>query len=283
MCHIDALVYGGEIVWDVSRYLRDTLAYVSGAPLSSQTLPEGAERAAARRLLHQVIDAWEIDAAVLHLEAFVTEGAMTFCEVACRPGGGGIIEAFEVTRGIHLGHAKILVDCGDDPRRLRSEPVAPCAGFTVHYTCRSGVLASLQSWASRGTDEPAAALRRLRLGGLVAAGATAIVALGGVAGGRFDAAILVAAVVGLTLAELWIIAGGGGMLLQYMPEGERPGYLAAFNLGFGAATVVGPPLVALGAAGPAWTWLAWSAFFAIVACAVSLLPSPRSTHALCTG
>jgi len=141
MCHIDALVYGGEIVWDVSRYLRDTLAYTSGAPLSSQTLPQGPQRVAALRLLRQVVDAWEIEAATLHLEAFATDGAMTFCEVACRPGGAGIVEAFEATRGINLAHAKILLDCGEDPRRLRSEPAAPYAGWTMHYTRDTGVLA----------------------------------------------------------------------------------------------------------------------------------------------
>jgi biotin carboxylase len=140
MVHIDALVFGGEIVWDVSRYLRDTLAYTSGAPLSSQTLPQGPARAAAHRLLLQVVDAWEIEAAVLHLEAFATDDAMTFCEVACRPGGAGIVEAFEATRGINLAHAKILLDVGDDPRRLRTEPVAPFAGWTMHYTRDTGVL-----------------------------------------------------------------------------------------------------------------------------------------------
>jgi len=141
MCHIDALVYGGEIVWDVSRYLRDTLAYTSGAPLSSQTLPQGPQREAAHRLLRQVVDAWAIEAATLHLEAFATDDGMTFCEVACRPGGAGIVEAFEATRGINLAHAKILLDCGDDPRRLRSEPAAPYAGWTMHYTRDTGVLA----------------------------------------------------------------------------------------------------------------------------------------------
>jgi len=140
----------------------------------------------------------------------------------------------------------------------------------------------LQGWASRGTEQLPAALARLRLGGLVAAGATAIVALGGmdgISGAWFDAAILATALVGLTLAELWIVAGAQGVLLQYMPDNERPSYLAAFNLGFGAATVVGPPLVALCAAGPAWSWLAWAAFFAAAAAAVSLLPAPRPLQA----
>jgi MFS family permease len=156
---------------------------------------------------------------------------------------------------------------------------APAWTVGAIQVVNTAMVVVLQGWASRGTDVATMARGRLRLGGLVAAGATAIVAFGGLGGSVVDVAILVAALAGLTLAELWIVAGAQGVLVQYMPEHERPTYLAAFNLGFGAATVIGPPLVALGAAGPAWSWLAWGAFFAVVAGAVSLLPVPRPASA----
>ena len=35
-----------------------------------------------------------------------------------RPGGAGIADAFRATRGIHLDRAKLLLDAGDDPRRI---------------------------------------------------------------------------------------------------------------------------------------------------------------------
>lgn len=139
MCHIDALVWNGAISWDMSCYLRDTMAYQRGQPLSSVTVGDAQLRAAAGELLHQVVDAWQVRAAVLHLEAFVNSNGLVFCEVAARPGGAGVVEAFEATRGINLDHAKILLDCGEDPRRLHVQPAAEHAGYTVHY-CHAGVL-----------------------------------------------------------------------------------------------------------------------------------------------
>ncbi|WP_158708560.1 ATP-grasp domain-containing protein [Streptomyces sp. NRRL S-244] len=134
MCHIDAVVYGGEVIWDVSRYVSDTLAVSRVEPLSSITVADPAVRAAARELLGRVVDAWQVSAGVLHLEAFLDESGFTFCEVAGRPGGAGVREAFLATTGIDLFHAKILTDVGLDPRAGRVAPVGAYAGWTVHFT-----------------------------------------------------------------------------------------------------------------------------------------------------
>jgi hypothetical protein len=133
MCHVDAVVHDGEVIWDVSRYETDTLAVSRSEPLSSVTVADPALRAAARELLGRVIDAWHVRSGVLHLETFVNESGLTFCEVAGRPGGAGIAEAFRATTGIDLDHAKILTDAGADPRTGRRAPVGAYAGWTVHY------------------------------------------------------------------------------------------------------------------------------------------------------
>ncbi|GAA1914685.1 ATP-grasp domain-containing protein [Streptantibioticus ferralitis] len=134
MCHIDAVVHGGVVAWDVSRYARDTLAYTRGLPLSGQTCDDPRIRGQAQELLEQVVAAWRVRAGVLHLEAFDEGSRLTFCEVAARPGGAGVIRAFRATRGIDLRHAKVLIDAGEDPRQLAVEPVAEHAGWTVHYS-----------------------------------------------------------------------------------------------------------------------------------------------------
>ncbi|MCX4696581.1 ATP-grasp domain-containing protein [Streptomyces sp. NBC_01408] len=139
MCHIDAVLYEGDLVWDVSRYETDTLSVARSEPLSSVTVADPALRAEAHELLGQVIDAWQVRTGVLHLEAFVGPTGLTFCEVAARPGGAGITEAFRATTGIDLDHAKICTDAGADPRIGRRAPVAAYAGWTVHYT-RGGTL-----------------------------------------------------------------------------------------------------------------------------------------------
>ncbi|GAA4804312.1 ATP-grasp domain-containing protein [Streptomyces ziwulingensis] len=139
MCHIDAVVHRGETVWNVSAYVRDTMALRRGRPLSSVTVADPAVRAAAGRLLGQVVDGWRVRSGVLHLEAFLTPAGPTFCEVAARPGGGGVVESFRATDGVDLRHAKILADAGENPFAGRRDPVAAYAGWTVHY-CEGGRL-----------------------------------------------------------------------------------------------------------------------------------------------
>ncbi|MEJ1199876.1 MULTISPECIES: ATP-grasp domain-containing protein [unclassified Streptomyces] len=147
LCHVDALVTGGEPVWDVSLYTRDTLALRRGLPLSSRTVSEPGLRSAAGVLLASVIDAWQVQDGVVHLEAFRSPAdELTFCEVAARPGGGGVADAFRATRGIHLDRAKLLLDAGEDPSRIRRDPVAAYAGWTVHYS-PGGVLRELDDSA----------------------------------------------------------------------------------------------------------------------------------------
>ncbi len=134
MYHIDAVVHRGIVAWNVSVYLRDTLAYTRGLPLSSQTCDSPRLVAEARDLLGQVVDAWRVRAAVLHVEAFDEGGHLVLCEVAARPGGAGVPQAFAAARGINLHHAKLLIDAGEDPRRILTEPTATHAGWIVHYS-----------------------------------------------------------------------------------------------------------------------------------------------------
>lgn len=132
--YIDAVVHRGIVAWNVSVYLRDTFAYARGLPLSAQTCDSPRLITAADDLLAHVVDAWGISAAVLHVEAFDDGCQLVLCEVAGRPGGAGVPQAFAATRGINLHHAKVLIDVGEDPRRIMTEPTAAHAGWTVHYS-----------------------------------------------------------------------------------------------------------------------------------------------------
>ncbi len=134
----------------------------------------------------------------------------------------------------------------------------------------------LQDWASRGTDQLKRATSHMQRGGLAAALASGLVMLGATWGILADVLIILGAVVLFTLAELYIVAGAEGAALLHIPDGQRPTYLAAFNLGFAAATVIGPPLVAFTSAGPSWGWLVWAGFFAAMAIVVPLLPAPKT-------
>lgn len=138
------------------------------------------------------------------------------------------------------------------------------------------LVVALQDWSSRGTDQLKRAVSHMQRGGMVAALASGLIALGATWGMLADVLLILTAVVLFTLAELYIVAGAGGVALLHIPDGQRPTYLAAFNLGFAAATVIGPPLVAFTSAGPSWGWLAWAGFFAAMAIVVPLLPAPKA-------
>jgi len=140
------------------------------------------------------------------------------------------------------------------------------------------LVVALQDWFSRGTDQLKRASSHMQRGSLAAALASGLVVLGATWGMLADVLIILSVVVLFTLAELYIVAGAEGAALLHIPDGQRPTYLAAFNLGFAFATVIGPPLVAFTSTGPAWGWLAWAGFFTLMAIAVPLLPAPK-THA----
>lgn len=170
MCHVDAVVQDGAVLaWDVSVYARDTLALRRGESLSSTTTDDATLRTRAGQLLQQVVRTWQVEASVLHLEAFCTPGALTFCEVAARPGGAGVSAAFRATRGLDLDHAQLALHAGVDVERLRRDPVAPCAGWTVTYAARSGRLAVLDDSAVR--DRAFARSCAAQVGGPVSASA----------------------------------------------------------------------------------------------------------------
>lgn len=184
VCHIDAVVHRGIVAWDVAQYGADALGFATGRPVTSCTVDDLRLRDHARDLLDQVLAAWEIASGVLHVEAFDAGDHLVFGELAGRAGGGGIPAAFRITRGIDLRHAKLATDAGDDPRRLLGEPVAPHAGWLVHYspggrlvTYDDAAVAPLAAHrevhAAAGDDVPAALFRGTGLATYAFAGETA--------------------------------------------------------------------------------------------------------------
>lgn len=133
MVHIDGFMHAGHVVHQVSRYVRPTIECGGPTPLSSRTVQSPRLIAAAGRLAKRVADAWGIRADVFHLEAFLVQGRLWFCELAARPGGGGVADAFRATRGYDLHRLKTLFDLGLPPPspavNLRAH-----AGWTVHYS-----------------------------------------------------------------------------------------------------------------------------------------------------
>ncbi|MFB7665943.1 acetyl-CoA carboxylase biotin carboxylase subunit family protein [Kitasatospora sp. NPDC056138] len=98
--HVDAVWVDGEL-WEigVSRYLRprievDKPGHLNGAILLPRA-EEGELYAAVEELHHRVNEALEITDGITHTELFRSaDGTLWFSELATRPGGGGVTQAF---------------------------------------------------------------------------------------------------------------------------------------------------------------------------------------------
>ncbi|MCW2903866.1 MAG: Argininosuccinate lyase [Streptosporangiaceae bacterium] len=128
--HVDGVSAEGEVVFACpSRYVNDCLAFHASLPLGSAQM-DGADRVEAelRAFAASVAQALpHLDRTPFHLEVIVHEstGELFFCEVACRLGGGHMMETLTLRTGVNPARAWVrrqagLPDPGDGPITLRS-------------------------------------------------------------------------------------------------------------------------------------------------------------------
>ncbi len=115
--HINALVENGKANLTASAPYLPGMANIdfsSGAPFVSVMLDDGELKRRLEHFSEQVIDALQLSHGVTHLECFVTpEDEIVFCEIANRPGGGGIVLMIEAQHGINYSRAAILLEMGN--------------------------------------------------------------------------------------------------------------------------------------------------------------------------
>ncbi|MEW9528664.1 ATP-grasp domain-containing protein [Microbispora sp. NPDC049125] len=114
--HCDGVVHDGEVVFaSVSQYFQPVLT-VGNRFLGSFTLPPDDPAAASMRELHAAaVAALGMRAGITHMEAFDAGGELLFSEIACRPGGGGVVQAVEDRHGVNLWRAFLSCALGDPP------------------------------------------------------------------------------------------------------------------------------------------------------------------------
>ncbi|OPF81398.1 MFS transporter [Streptomyces antioxidans] len=113
--------------------------------------------------------------------------------------------------------------------------------------------------AARGAEDVRGAARASRLGGLsVVACCAFLMAFHNGLSLPVAFGLLFGALLTITAAELFCSAGSWGVSHALAPDERQGDYFATFGLGFGAAQVVGPPLMALvvEAGRPGWIGLA---------------------------
>lgn len=116
MHHVDGVRIGQETPFiTASKYLNDCLAFREARYLGSVLLEEGAELR--QRLIDftkKVLDLLPApEAFPFHAEVFVQpNGELVFCEIACRAGGGRVVDMNAHAYGCHLLHQASLANCG---------------------------------------------------------------------------------------------------------------------------------------------------------------------------
>lgn len=106
MFHVDSITYNGEILFSsVGKYLDSTLNWSKGNCMIGNFFPDH-EDLLIKRILEtnkKVIDSLPQKNGVTHLELFVSDDhRITFCEIAARIPGAGLIFPIENVTGINL-------------------------------------------------------------------------------------------------------------------------------------------------------------------------------------
>jgi biotin carboxylase len=120
MKHVDGFMSDGTVTFAaVSEYVNDCLSYRQSVPLGSVQLDRsGADFARVEDFARRVVRALPpTDFSPFHLEVFVREadGELVFCEIACRLGGGYIMDTLGLALGenpaaIAIRHQAGLID-----------------------------------------------------------------------------------------------------------------------------------------------------------------------------
>jgi biotin carboxylase len=114
--HVNALVAGGTPLLTASAPYLPGMAnidFASGAPFVSMLLRDGALKSRLEDFSGRVTAALGMRNGVTHLECFVRDsGEIVFCEIAARPGGGGIVLMIEAQYGINYAQANLLLQAG---------------------------------------------------------------------------------------------------------------------------------------------------------------------------
>jgi hypothetical protein len=116
MCHVDSVVVDGEITFAaVSRYLDPPGNFAKHRFQASYNMLPGELYNELLEHNRAVLTALGLHNCVTHVEFFLAEGGIVFCEAAARPGGGGIDLMVSNAHGVDLIDAAVLLQCGVAP------------------------------------------------------------------------------------------------------------------------------------------------------------------------
>jgi biotin carboxylase len=145
--HVDSIVHRGQpVVTSVSQYLDANTVFPLGGHRRSTEVPPGPVREQLLDFNRQLLATIDWFSGVSHHEIFWdAQTGPVLCEIAGRPGGGGVVAAFRHRYGRDLVQAALTAQL-DRLSLALPPPRAELTGWTVVYPPQPGVIASL------GTD-----------------------------------------------------------------------------------------------------------------------------------
>jgi phosphoribosylaminoimidazole carboxylase (NCAIR synthetase) len=154
MYHVDAIVRDGvPVLLEVGQYTTSVALYRTPGLQATVFSLDGHLRERIRLYLARIVDAFGITDDVVHLEVFNGPGdELVFCELALRPGGGGIPQCIEAKYGVNVFEEHFLAQMGLPSRcagrDCMSDAVwsAKTTGLFWRYSSRRGVVARVTSY-----------------------------------------------------------------------------------------------------------------------------------------
>jgi hypothetical protein len=120
ICHIDGLVFKGDIVLCVaSEYIGTCFDYSKGKTLGS-IIGNEEQQKKALDFANEINKNLKLPNGAFHLEAFWHKNDFIFLEIAIRFGGGEIVPNFEKAYGINLIHEHIKCQLGIKPPEIKN-------------------------------------------------------------------------------------------------------------------------------------------------------------------
>lgn len=110
MYHCDSVIKDGVlVVCSVSKYLNSTLNFAKEGFLASAMIDDPSLQKRIEDFNLEVLEALEYRDGVTHLEVFLENNKLVFCEIAARPGGAGVIPSVKNIFGIDLAETLINI------------------------------------------------------------------------------------------------------------------------------------------------------------------------------
>lgn len=142
--HVDSVVRDGTpLAATAGRYIEDTMSYLRLAPTRNVAVAPGPALDQLLDFNARVLACYPWLSGVTHHEIFLTDGQACFCEIAARPGGGGIIPAFAFRTGVSLDEMTLRSQLGLDILDTPA-PSAHLTGYAHVYAPPGKLVADIE-------------------------------------------------------------------------------------------------------------------------------------------